>query len=67
MNYKIGQRFIINGEEFILAQLNPIEMSMINLNTGLRIGDKLEEWAKESSEDTINWIANGKEWELKEK
>ena len=58
--YQVGDRFIIKEEEYILAQF-PGMLGLINLETGLRFGDFLEEWG-DITEKSINHLAAHHEW-----
>ena len=66
MNYNVGQRFIINNEEYILSQTMPTMMCLINAVTGLRYGDKLEDWG-EIGEKAMNHMCLDAKWELKDR
>lgn len=40
-HYKIGSRFLINGERYILTQVNQFEVYLVNVTTGVQFKNRL--------------------------
>jgi len=60
-HYKIGSRFLIDGNRYILTQVNMFEVHLVNVTTGVQYGNKLT--FETISEEEFKKICN-KEYKL---